>query len=306
MIDYVYTKIHNLTTDELFNNERLSFDGVVSLKTGELAPNTYRKRRNSIKRNDAVAEYKSLVFSIVNNKHLHFDGSLHQYAHNGKNNNDFVISELKQVYSELKLLFGIEPENTTIHNLEFAVNIELPFSVAFFLDSIVSFKGKAGNRQDFNGKGDILQFKFTQFELKLYDKGRQQGGGKNLLRFEIKIRKMDFLHSKKIPVYTLTDLLNSAILVRLGNILLAFARHLLISDPQIKNENFSTFEIDLIKDGNNPRYWSNLKKTNNENYKKRMYRFNKLMSDFGCNKIKLSLLELLKVKWNFLTQNDYE
>lgn len=306
MIDYVYTKIHNLSKEELYDNPILSFDGVVNFKSGEIAPNTYRKRRGSIKRNDMVASYKSLTFSIVKDKHLHFDGSLHQFARGGKNNDDFYLHELHSVLNELHSNFGIDPAKTTLHNLEFGVNINLPFPVKLVLDSILQFKGKAGNRKDFFGGGDMLHFQFRQYELKLYDKRKQQGGSVNLLRVEIKIRKMDFLHSKSIPVYFLSDLLNAEILVKLGNLLFEFISHLLISDDIKESAILSPFEKELLRDGNNPRYWKSLKETNSENYKKRIARYNQLISQYGSNNIKNVLCQLTQDKWNLLTRNDHD
>jgi len=87
------------------------------------------------------AEYFGLSFT-VKNRNVRLQGSIHKYKNHGKHNyDDFTSHEVKNVLTELSEHFSINLYRSELNNLEFGVNVELPFSPKLILDNIVCYKG---------------------------------------------------------------------------------------------------------------------------------------------------------------------
>lgn len=304
MIDYKFSNITGITTQEVYNNELLDFISTVNLKTGELTPpgNRNRNKVKYIPRKEQRVTYQFLTISIVNDKYINFQGSYHEYFSNGENYTDFFLSDLYTVIKDLHYKFNFNPLYDLIHNVEFGVNVKLPFDTKTFLKSILSFKGKEYQLREFKGGGLMLKFEFDQYELKIYDKGFQYKLPENLLRFEIKVTTMEFLRSKGIHLHTSKDLLLPAIYTRMGDLLTDFFNQLVIYDHSIKLKSLNDREQRLLREGQNPKYWSKLKDTNPENYKKKLKRFKELVYKRGKEKRQETVSKLINDKWNELTQ----
>lgn len=307
MFDYKYSDISGITPKEFFNNTLLDFITPLSLKTGELNPcnNIDRTKKNFTPKDKREAIYNHCKFSITNNKYINFSGSLHEYHNNGTNHNDFTFSDLINVVTDLHQKFNLNPFLDHIHNLEFGVNITLPFKTKTFLNSIISFKGNEYELRRYKGKGYMIKFSFDQYELKIYDKGFQYQLPDEVLRFEIKVTTMQFLKAKGILIKTTSDLLNPDLHKRLGNLLIDFFKQLVVYDYSIKQSlQLKKGELNLLKEGQNPKYWSNLKEQNPETYKKRLARFRELIVKHGKENIQATVLELIKNKWENLCKID--
>lgn len=70
----------------------------------------------------------------------------------------------------------------------------------------IIFKGKECEKRFYNGRGYMVKFPFDQYELKIYDKGHQFNLSQSVLRFEIKVTTMNFLHAKRIFIKNLPRL----------------------------------------------------------------------------------------------------
>ena len=130
---YDYNKADIIKTPiELFsNNTLLEFIIDCNIKTGEL------------KEHIQIAEYKELEFTIIQKKYLNVKGSFHKYWNTENTNfNDYSINDFYLTLNELNQKFDINPFNALIHNIEFGVNVILPFRTQTFLNSIIAFKGK--------------------------------------------------------------------------------------------------------------------------------------------------------------------
>lgn len=241
------TKILNLPViiDELLNNRYILFPIHVNEKDGEILNNT------------RFAEYKGLTFSIKNNN-VKLNGSLHKYHNNGIHNyNDFHFSELIDVINDISTKFSIPTERTYLNNIEFGVNIEIPFTTDELFKSIICYKETPFQKFNIIGAKGI-ECERPKFIIKLYDKGFQNDLTSNLLRFEIKVIKMQFLKQKNVKIQTLHDLLNINELNKLKTILADVWNDILFYDYSINETDLNARERLILFNGRNPKYWENM------------------------------------------------
>ena len=306
MIDYKYTDIFGITPSELFNNKLLDFQSPVSLKTGEVCPqdNINRSKNGYKTKNEKEAIYNDIKFIITNDKYINFSGSVHEYFCNGTNHTDFTFYDLFQVTKDLFQKFKINPFLEDIHNIEIGVNVLLPFSVKTLLDSIIICKGKEYELRKYNGRGFMLKFKFHQYEIKIYDKGFQKQLPDNILRFELKVTRMSFLRNKKILIHSSTDILKPEIHYQFGQLLGKIFNQIIMFDERINIKKLSLKEQKYIIEKLNPKYWSKLRKSNPETYKKRLKRFQSVSNKHS--QIHGIVSELIKRKWDIISQIDNE
>jgi hypothetical protein len=219
--------------------------------------------------------------------YLNIRGSLHKNHFDGKNYQPFKYSDLQyQIRHICKSLF-IEPESARISGLEFGINIITPFNVKAFLDNnVIDYKHKVfeNYKRDKNGLELGLHCILSQYEIKLYNKGKQNNLDSNLMRFEKKCKKMQVL--KKHGIVNLSDLLDKTKVYSLKPMLLRAWNDVLIYD--IEDSEMLSIEISdedkrFLLDGRNHKYWGKIKENdrNSYNYKRRKYR--ELVQKFGLN-----------------------
>lgn len=166
------------TIEHIRTGVNLSFKQKVDVETGE----TWYY--------GATAKNKGLRFLYKKTEKkvncIEISGSLHKYSNEGIHNyNDFLFTDLFSTVKNLAKEFGINPHTTTVHGLEFGVNLTLPFPSRKFLNEIILFKKQLGDTIRFNGKGLYRVFNFDQYDLKLYDKATQHSiFNTNILRIE--------------------------------------------------------------------------------------------------------------------------
>jgi hypothetical protein len=238
------TDAYNLITDpeNLIKNPFLT----------ELLDTTVHNSDGVIKRGFAV--YMGMKFNITYNK-VRLQGSLHKYRNEGRHNyDDFTSSEVAKVVQELQERFEIDIYKTFLNNVEFGVNVVLPFGVHVVLDNLITYKGKHFER--FVDKGiSYYQCKLSKFIIKCYNKGKQYNLPDNVLRFEIKVTAMQYLETKGIKLRYLSDLLNMDIYEPLGNTLTEVFEEILFGDNTINESDLTTKELETYLRGSNPKTW---------------------------------------------------
>ncbi|MBL4676395.1 MAG: hypothetical protein JKY70_09365 [Mucilaginibacter sp.] len=154
------------------------------------------------------AKFKNLKFSIHENGRIQITGSLHKFWNNGDHNyNDFNVANLKKCIEDLQDMFDINPYTARLSNLEYGVNLVVPFQVSNFIKSIFCYRFKGFNLSN-NGSFFGKYLDMAHYKIKIYDKGKQFHRSENILRIEKCIKKMEILSSE--PLY-LVDLLNPKI-----------------------------------------------------------------------------------------------
>ena len=219
--------------------------------------------------------------------YLNIRGSFHKNHYKGENWQPFKFSDLQYQIRHICTSLFIEPENARISSLEFGVNIVTPFNVKAFLDNnVLDFKGKRFDKYlpDKRGLELGLFCRLSQYQIKLYDKGKQNKLDNNLMRFEKKCKKMQEL--KKMGILYLSDLLDKAKVYSLKPMLLKAWNDVLIYD--IEDSEMLSIEISdddkrFLLNGRNHKYWGKINENNRNrfNYQRRKYR--KLVKKFGLN-----------------------
>jgi hypothetical protein len=289
MFDFIKTNIKNIEPKELIDNSLLNFNITVDSE--------------SVIKN-RIAEYCNLKFKIIDEKYININGSVHKYFNSGiHNHNDFAISNFVEVCKDLSQKFDLNPYLAYLHNLEFGVNVLLPFDTNKVLNSIISYKGKDCEIESYNGKGFLIRFSFDHYELKIYNKGFQYQLNENILRFEIKVRRMEYFKTRNITINRLSDLLKIEIIEKLKLCLLKAFKEVLMYDYSIKLKGLPQREKNVLMNGRNPKYWIELKQQGKEIKKKRA-RFNELVLKYGKVNLKETIYNLILEKLKELTKLD--
>ncbi len=289
MFDFVKTNIRNITPGDLINNPLLNFNITVDCE-------------GVIK--NRIAEYNNLKFKIIDENYININGSVHKYFNGGiHNHNDFTISNFLEVCSDLSIKFDLNPFLTHLHNLEFGVNVILPFNTNDVLNSIISYKGKEYEIERFNGKGYLIRFTFDHYDLKIYNKGFQYQQDKNILRFEIKVKKMEYFKKRKINILKFSDILYTENYGKLKKCLLMAFKGVLMYDNSIGLKGLKQREKTVLINGKNPKYWIELKELGKE-IKKIRNRFNELVLKYGKQNLKETIYNLIENKINEIIKID--
>ncbi|RFS17360.1 hypothetical protein [Emticicia sp. C21] len=241
--------------------------------------------------------YKGLQF-IHKQGLIQLRGSIHKYFNSGLYNfDDFYCINCINTIKELGCDFEIDLNQTEIHNLEFGVNISLPFKVALLLENLLTYKGNCFEKK-VEDTIDYYEAKMSQFNIKLYDKGKQNRLPHNLLRFEIKVKKKQYFERYNLPINSLSDLLNSNIYPKLAEILVLTFNEILFGDNRIEVSSLSIIEKAVFFKGSNINTW--IGKSENEKMKKQRQRFKKnffeLLKDHrvGINFQEIAMQSILK------------
>ena len=288
MIDFLKIEVTFSNIQSLVNNDHLDFYTRMFENTGIIQ--NYPK----------TAEYKNMKFILKKNNYLRVQGSLHKFVNNGINYDDFTYSSLKDGILELSEITGIKPEDATIRNIEFGVNINTDLSPHYYLNRMISYKGIPLDRMQaksrYIGKDCYLQ----HYGIKIYNKGFQCDLPDHILRFEVKVVRMIML--KKIGIYSLKDLLDKDKLEKLKNLLLKIFNNILFYDPDLDTEKLTKREKQLYELGKNPLYWEELKRNkriSRTSIYKQLNEFRRINNEYG-NTSQLELLDKIKKIWSHL------
>jgi hypothetical protein len=285
MLDFVKIRIKDRNIiNNLRKNRLLDWGQFIIENTGE------------VKEQSAI--YLGLEFKLVSNRHFYITGSLHKFWNNlngrGEQNfNDFNFSNLVEVIKELYHSFNLLPENCILENLEFGVNISPKGSVQDILRSAILHKGKPFTHEYLPNKYYRV-CEYQQYLIKIYDKGIQYSRPENILRFEVKVRRMKYL--KNTGIKTLADLLDTAKLALLGAILASNFIDILFFDNTIPN----SIQHSLLTQGQAPIFWLKLHESNYNNYYKKRIRFKDLVKKHGTQDFQEIVGGLVTQKWNEL------
>ena len=250
----------SVSADALLSNTRLLFPLPVDEQTGAVLD---RPRR---------ATDRGLTFTLTPTKaggrlRCELQGSLHRFGRGGLHNaDDFTATDLMAVLNELVTAYGIDPFLSRLNNVEFGVNVRLPFPVSLVLDNLISYKNRPFVRVREPGNGYAYYQALTQrYVIKLYDKGDQYNLPGNMLRVEVKVLKMEYLTRQRVQLDTLADLLT---VTNYGALLVETFGQILFDDPTINPAILTTRERDIYQNGRNPKFWQVPDKLTSKEYER--------------------------------------
>ena len=239
----------SVSADALLQHDRLLFPLPVDEQTGAVLD---RPRR---------ANDRGLTFTLTPTKagdklRCELQGSIHRYDRGGLHNaDDFTAADLVTALDDLVTTYTINPFISRLNNIEFGVNVVLPFPVSVVLDNLISYKYRPFTKEP--GDGFAYYQCYTQrYVVKLYNKGDQYDLPTNVLRVEVKVLKMAYLTRRGIRLDWLADLLNVANYGPLGTLLVETFTEILFDEPTINPAKLTDRERDVYQKGSNPRFWS--------------------------------------------------
>lgn len=227
MIDFVKILILDKTLIKtIWNNDFLTYYGDGNKLNKETAEIRSKEQRF----------YKNLIFTKTQDS-LVITGSLHYYFNDGVHNaNLFTVSDCINVINELHRLFNLDLELCQILNIEYGLNISLPFCIEQVITGLLYHE-----RNKFESAKDLIYClysgtlnRFGRLNLykviKAYGKSLQfpEHCEQNTFRFEVKSCRTQFIH--KLDIFTLKDLTNRAVYERISNELVKEWHKVLIID----------------------------------------------------------------------------
>ena len=250
--------------------------------------------------------YKIVIRQVVKlnsetKYYLKLNGSLHKNKFGGANYERFYFYDIVNEIDKICKTLLIDSKRTKIVNIEFGVNIEVDFEPHKFLNEyLISYKNEQFNQYAPDKKGRRIGYEciLSQYTVKCYDKGLQFSLPYNLMRFELKYKKMQKLN--KIGIYNLHDLTNLIIYPKLKQLLLQSWNSILLYEP-IPTENtiLTDLQLELIKVGNSFKYWNTLYLTDKRKLFYRKNVFINTMNEFGKGYFKDIELKINN-EWNLL------
>lgn len=269
MIDGVKCSCVGLDAFVWQNNPLLDFGLWVSEATGE------------VRTKQRTTKYQSLTFTLSDNGACSFAGSLHKYHNaNDTNYNDFSFTDLVSTLHSLNNQFNIDLHRAIIHSIEIGVNIELDYSPAVILKSIICHKNKPFNHLDLKDKRVGLVCNYSDYSIKIYDKGHQSrisDNSKYIIRFEVKLHRQRML--LPFGIASLSDLLHVEKVAPLLGLLIEKIQDIVFFDFKYKGVELSDTKRLQWQQYSNPNYWADLSKK--QRYKARQ-RYSLLIEKYGC------------------------
>lgn len=291
MIDYL--KIHCLPVlpEKLLNNGLLTF------------PQSNVSTEGEVLNRWQIAHFKSLELGIKGNN-SRLSGSIHKYRYEGKNWQDFNLFDIQEVIHELSETFEFEPEKAVINFIEIGINIPLDYNPDQIINCLV-LHGKERFKELLikkNTKGNGRMSEKEQFTIKVYNKSLQYGLPFHLLRFEVKVKQMEFLKRFGIYGLTLADLTNPDIYPKFKTMLLDILSGIVFYSPDIDPDKLTNLnDRELLKLGRYPDYWRQYERSRKNAKTRDLRRFKELA---GTNEIIENLKTKISDKWELLYNQD--
>ncbi|MDM1092091.1 hypothetical protein [Myroides odoratimimus] len=274
MVDFIKVMLPSKYQSILECNEYLNFTEKVNTTTGEIL-SCYK-----------VAYYKNMKFEIHNSGNIFISGSLHKLFNDGQHNyNDFHIDNLLSTIQFLTCQFNINAQDCRLRCLEVGVNVVVPYEVDKIINHSILHR-KVPFEVKYNSvDGNYKQVMHSQYFIKLYNKTKHfkkrfSDVPDNLMRFEIKYRKMEKLN--RIGIYSLNDLKRE--------LFLNFKESLLLEWDNVLFYDFTT-QIDHLKERERLKierydslnFWDSLIQGTNENYKYHKGQLKKSIDKYSNN-----------------------
>lgn len=297
MFDFFKLSAPAKYSEQLLNAENLLFQQSIT-KDGVIITTEHGYSINRAK----ILCFDVIVWQHPTQPHrIEIKGSFHK-SHEGETNfKDFTFLEFQSAVKKLCDCLNIPPTELNIHLFEIGVNISPPIETKFLIEGIKSVSGKKFERETYNGNGLLFRFDFSQFQIKIYDKGFQFMQPGQILRVELKVKKMAYINNKEANITTLQDLLTGNWNEYFGELLFKQWDKVIICPEGIINP-------ELIKNprtrknflnGLNPDYWTNLPK---KAYRRQFEAFKTIFQQMAAIDIYSNTRALIREKWEHLSK----
>ncbi|WP_172914218.1 hypothetical protein [Capnocytophaga canis] len=196
--------------------------------------------------------------------------------YNGFNGDRFTLSEVENVIKHLCKLLDVQAGGCVLQNIEIGLNNVIPFSAFDFLQGIQA------HRNNFtptikHGR-NYFEFGYSQYYLKLYNKGRQYGLYDEVVRVEVKVIKMQKLHNAEVPIHTLADL-STDNLQKAFEVLTSEFEKVVNIDNSLRANELTEKDLIRLNELRNPAFWQNMTRMQVQRAKEFLEELNTTFSD---------------------------
>ncbi len=286
MIDGIKINNFPVSASEILQNNHLTFPLSNIASTGEMLNRAQ------------VAHYGSTDI-VVKGGNVKMKGSAHKHFEGGTNYKDFSIPEIQKVITDLANTFQFDPKDALINFIEIGVNIEVMSDPSSLIKNFLIYRHKEFETLPVTGKGYGRKCETQRFMIKIYNKSMQYGLPFHLLRFEVKVSRMEFLKQYGIDNLTMDDLRHPYVYPKLQKMLLNVFNRILIFNSDINIDSIQNQkDRELVLQGRYPEYWRELPRQRKSEQIKRFIELT------GKNNLKSELAELIENKWNKLLNPD--
>lgn len=253
--------------------KHLDFKANVNMSTGEIIQSLYDdpKGRFSTETTRYKHEhmgmtlFKSEVYKVftdgreLNMVHFELRGSIHKFANKGIHNYDVLtFQRFTDALSSLCDYFKFHPSTAKLIMLEFGVNINLPLSTSKFLKAIKCYKRKQFSESYYpDTKAKMLKFCCEEYELKLYEKGKQYQKrfftANSLFRYEIKATTLRYI--KSLGIRNLEDLLGVRVWREMEKRLKDTYKQIIFFKKERNLNSLSNKKMELVLNMNDRNFW---------------------------------------------------
>ncbi|MBP7507252.1 MAG: hypothetical protein KA807_05500 [Prolixibacteraceae bacterium] len=282
MIDYIKDNNLPVSVREILAHEKLTFPMSNVATTGEILNRSQ------------VAHYGKMEF-VVKGRYVKLRGSLHEHAQGGTNYNDFTFPDIQREIEELVNTFHFDPKEAHLNFIEVGVNIVVSTDPTTLIKNFLLYRNKEFKTLPVTGKGYGRKYESQQMMIKVYNKSLQNELPYHLLRFEVKIKRMEFLKKYGINSLTMDDLRRPDVYPKLLKMLLVVFNRIFLFNPELDMDSIhNSKDRELVMQGRFPEYWSELPR---QRKLEQIKRFQELT---GTNNLKKELAHLISEKWNQL------
>ncbi len=269
MIDWFKIELMNRPAAEI--RQKLDFIKPVNMKTGEILGTfeiCYLRRHNEPE--------SAISVKIFPSGRVWVQGSIHKFWH-GQNHSILTHSEMQKAFAFLFKTLGTRPESSKFLQIEFALNLYPDFNPDEFINRLICFKTKP-----FEGLGNFEKIGKrcynSEYDMKIYNKGKQYKLKQNVLRIEKKVKDSRYL--KRFGICAVSDLTTLKTRELLLDLFTSID-DLLIDDKSIDESRITARQVLALAKYRNPNFWSEISKR--ERYKAKE-RFQNLILKFGSEK----------------------
>ena len=290
MIDGIKIKCNGTTAHDWQSNILLKFYSSIDEATGEILTK------------NKVAFYRGLSFHLIPSTvsdavHCFIKGSLAVFHNHGLNNAyDFDFSMLSNTIQELKEVFAVNPNTAQIQTFEAGANLNINQPIKQVISGLRAYQNENFVLLKIEGANVGRMISRTEYALKIYDKGKQSGTNKSLLRLEYAFKKSR--HAHKFSINVLADLLDVSKLEAVKMALCEFWDNVIFYDKGLKLRAMNDKETKKMLYYLDATNWAKFSRMQR---KRATVHFKELSGRFSTSTTQTEIGELLRLKLDELT-----
>lgn len=290
MIDGIKINCIGTTAHDWQSNVLLKFYSSIDEATGEILTK------------NKVAFCRGLSFHLIPSTvsdavHCFVKGSLAVFHNNGLNNAyDYDNQMLSDTIRELKEVFAVNPKTAQIQTFEAGANLNINQPIKQVISGLRAYQNENFVLLKIEGANVGRMISRTEYALKIYDKGKQSGTNKNLLRLEYAFKKSR--HAHKFSINALADLLDVSKLEAVKMALREFWANVIFHDKGLRLRDMNDKETKKMLFYLDATNWAKFTKMQR---KRATAHFKELSGRFSTSTTQTEIGDLLRLKLDELT-----